>query len=151
MNKQNIHNAEMVAAGKAQKKMKPVSQYQPDKLFQLIQEGKTAQEICKILNIQHLQVLKAHVQKLSFQKKMFIEVPGLYLKIEKQCWVNKNGEIRFTMKNIDFKGMELIPNLTEFSVRVDGDKIILQKLSPNQKQEKKAENIGEPANTENKE
>ena len=128
MNKPTIAGKELSVAGNVKKSMKISSQYQPDKLLELINQGKTAQEICKELNIKHLQVLKAHVMRLMNSRKIFIEVPVLFLKSTKQAWVNKNGEVKICMKAVDFSKMELVPNLTEFSVIVNADEIILKKI-----------------------
>ena len=127
MQKNTVAGETLSAIGRATKKAKAVSNYNPDKLLELINKGLSAQEICRELNIKHLQVLKSHVLKLIHSKKIFIDVPGLFMKSSKQAYVNKNGEIKICMKNIDLKGIELIPNLTEFSVFVEGDRIILEK------------------------
>ncbi len=127
MQKNTVAGETLSAIGRATKKAKAVSNYNPDKLLELINEGLSVQEICRELNIKHLQVLKSHVLKLIQSRKIFIDVPGLFMKSSKQAYVNKNGEIKICMKNIDLKGIELIPNLTEFSVFVEGDRIILEK------------------------
>ena len=114
---------------KKEKKREITSTYNSERLMQLIQEGKNAQEICSELNIKHLQVLKAHVQKLSYEKKTFIEVPGLYSRLTKQAYVNKNGDVKLCTKAIDFSKMKLIPDLTEFTVTVTENQIILQKIN----------------------
>ncbi|MBR4606811.1 MAG: hypothetical protein IKO41_11385 [Lachnospiraceae bacterium] len=127
MQKNTVAGETLSAIGRATKKAKAVSNYNPDKLLELINKGLSAQEICRELNIKHLQVLKSHVLKLIHSRKIFIDVPGLFMKSSKQAYVNKNGEIKICMNNIDLKGIELIPNLTEFSVFVEGDRIILEK------------------------
>ena len=130
MSKNNIGGEILAVAGKVKKNMQATSTYNPEKLLELINAGMTAQDICRELNIKHLQVLKAHVMKLMSSKRIFIEVPGLFIKSSKQAYVNKNGDIKICMKNIDLKDMKLIPNLTEFSVFVEGDRIVLQKVGP---------------------
>lgn len=127
MQKPNIPGQQLAAFGKAQKSLKAQSNYNPEKLLELINSGKSAQEICKELNIKHLQVLKAHIMRLMSSKKIFLEVTGLFLKSSKQAYVNKNGEIRIT-KHADLSGIELVPNLTEFTVKVQGNTIILKKI-----------------------
>ena len=113
-----------------QRKREISSTYNPDKLMQLINEGKDAKTICKELGIVHLQVLKAHLLKLVHQKKVYLEIPGLFTKLQKQAYVNKNGEIKLCMKSIDFSKMKLVPSLTEFSVEVvDDNQIILRKIT----------------------
>ena len=104
------------------------SDYDPALLKKLIDEGHNAKELCDLLGIKHRQVLRSHVLKLMATQKIYVEVPGLFEKRTRQAYCNKQGDIRFCMKNIDFKGMELIPDQTEFTVFVEGNTITLQKI-----------------------
>ena len=151
MNKPTVAGKELSVAGNVKKSMKISSQYQPDKLLELINQGKTAQEICKELNIKHLQVLKAHVMRLMNSRKIFIEVPGLFLKSTKQAWVNKNGEVKICMKAVDFSKMELVPNLTEFSVIVNADEIILKKIVAGDRRPTESPSVDDVKNDEKNE
>ena len=115
---------------KRQRKNEIVSTYNPEKLMQLINQGKDARTICKELGIVHLQVLKAHLLKLQHEKKQFITIPGLFTNNIRQAYVNKNGEIKLCMKSIDFSKMNLVPSATEFAVEViDNNQIILKKIT----------------------
>ena len=124
MGKKNSNSGVQNAEGKTRR-----SDYDPVMLKKLIDEGYDANGICEAMGIKHRQVLRAHVLKLIATQKVYVEVPGLFEKRTRQAYCNKQGEIRFCMKNIDFKGMDLIPDQTEFTVSVEGDAIILRKIN----------------------
>ena len=117
-----------------QQKRKNQSSFNAEKLRSLIRAGKNAKEIMAELNLVHKQVLKAHIQKLSTIDKTFYEVPGLFDINTRECFVNKNLEIKLNMKVIDLKGMILHQD-DEFEVSVNGKTITLTKKEFNNKKE----------------
>ncbi len=119
---------ENFSASQSQEAKGKRSDYDPALLKKLIDEGHNAKELCELLGIKHRQVLRSHVLKLMATQKIYVEVPGLFEKRTRQAYCNRQGEIRFCMKNIDFKGMELVPDETEFTVFVENNTITLQKI-----------------------
>lgn len=102
--------------------------FDANKLRDLIKEGKTCSEIMQAFNLKHKQVLKHYHSKLIAMDRVFYEITGLYERSNRKCYVNAKGNIVFKMNLIDFNGMDLRPDV-EFDVEVIGNKIILTNLS----------------------
>lgn len=126
-------------------KKKTLSKFNAEKLRNLIKQGKNANQIMAEMELVHKQVLKAHVQKLSTIDKVFYEVPGLFDINMRECYVNKNYEIKFNMKVLNLDGMILHPD-DEFEVKVDANTntITLTKKVFNQKKKSEKETEKRP-------
>ena len=111
-------------------KKKAESKYDASVLRNLIKAGKTAKEIMDVMGIGHKQILKHHVLKLCASDHTFYEVPGLYGQNTRKAYVNSKGEIKIKNNLVDFKGLRLEPDKTEFDVEVVDDKIILTIINP---------------------
>ena len=111
-------------------KKKAESKYDAATLRNLIKAGKTAKEIMDVMGIGHKQILKHHVLKLCASDHTFYEVPGLYGQNTRKAYVNSKGEIKIKNNLVDFKGLRLEPDKTEFDVEVVDDKIILTIINP---------------------
>lgn len=125
--------------------------FDANKLRTLIKEGKTCSEIMEAFNLKHKQVLKHYHSKLIAIDRVFYEITGLYERSNRKCYVNSKGHIVFKMNLIDFRGMDLRPDV-EFDVEVVGNKIILTNLSMEVKNDSDSvENQNEPETVDNQE
>ena len=106
------------------------SKYDAATLRYLIKDGKTAKEIMETMGITHKQILKHHVLKLCASDHTFYEVPGLYGQNARKAYVNSRGEIKIKNNLVDFKGLVLQPEITEFDVEVVDNQIILSIITP---------------------
>ena len=104
------------------------SKYDSNRLREMINEGRTADEIQEELAIVSKQSLRQHVLKLINQDRQFYEVPGLYVRNLKRPMVNFKGEIRLTKKMIDFPGSTYQHN-DQFEIDADNEKIILTRVT----------------------
>ena len=128
------HEDPLVTIGRVNAiKRRAKSKFDADKLRQLIKQGKTVKEMMAELDINHLQILKAHILKLSVIDSQYYEVVGLYKNNSRKAYVNAKGEIKIKNNMIDWKGLKLEPDKTEFDVDVDPDRgqIILTVLRIN--------------------
>ncbi|MGD9819055.1 MAG: hypothetical protein AB7V04_10195 [Desulfomonilaceae bacterium] len=116
-----------VQNGKTKKKIE--SKYDPKTLRALVKEGLDASTIMERMCIKHKQTLKQHVGKLSSTDHVLYEVKGLYLKDSKRSKVNQQGILKINLKAYDLGDLEVNEN-DEFSVDVNGGKIILTKILP---------------------
>ena len=101
------------------KKKRAKSKFDADRLRQMIKEGKTVKEMMAELDINHLQILKAHILKLSVLDGQYYEVVGLYKNNTRKAYVNAKGEIKIRNNMVNFNGFVLEPEKTEFDVDVD--------------------------------
>lgn len=72
------------------------AKYDGEKLYALIQEGKTAPEIMAALGIQSMPTLKNHLFKLMQEKKAYLEIPGAATRTRSSFPVYKKGKIVLT-------------------------------------------------------
>ncbi len=113
---------------------KAESKYDAATLRNLIKTGKTAKEIMDVMGIGHKQILKHHVLKLCASDHTYYDVPGLYGQNTRKAYVNSRGEIKIKEKMVDFNGLVLEPDKTEFDVEVVDNKIILTVITPHRTQ-----------------
>ncbi|MBS3779367.1 MAG: AbrB/MazE/SpoVT family DNA-binding domain-containing protein [Desulfovermiculus sp.] len=99
--------------------------YRPDKLLELIKQGKTAKEIMKELAISRWS-LKEHLLMLQHRDKKYYEIPGLHEdEREKHPSYTREGII-FSPNMLDKTGFK--PG-DRFEMTVEEDKIILTKIT----------------------
>ena len=130
----NKFESQLVTGGRVeQKKKRAKSKYDANKLREMIKQGKTVKEMMTELDINHLQILKAHILKLQVQDQRFYEVVGLYKNNNRKAFVNAKGEIKIKNNMVDWRGLQLEPEKTEFDVEVNPEKgqIILTVLRIN--------------------
>lgn len=130
----NKFESQLVTGGRVeQKKKRAKSKYDANKLREMIKQGKTVKEMMAELDINHLQILKAHILKLQVQDQRFYEVVGLYKNNNRKAFVNAKGEIKIKNNMVDWRGLQLEPEKTEFDVEVNPEKgqIILTVLRIN--------------------
>ena len=117
------HEDPLVTIGRVNAiKRRAKSKFDAERLRQMIKEGKTVKEMMAELDINHLQILKAHILKLSVLDSQYYEVVGLYKNNTRKAFVNAKGEIKIKNNMVNFRGLELIPDKTEFDVDVDPEK-----------------------------
>lgn len=104
------------------------SKYDAQKLRELIQAGKSADEIQKELGIVSKQSLRQHVLRLINQDRQFYEVAGLYVRNLKRPMINFKDEVRLTKKMIDFPGTTY-KHGDSFEIEADNEKIVLTRIS----------------------
>jgi len=98
--------------------------YRPDKLRELINQGKDAHEIMKELSISSWS-LREHLLLLQRQDNKYYEIPGLYSDDwHKQPHLIQEGII-FSPKMLEKTGFK--PG-DEFEMIVEKDRIILKKI-----------------------
>ena len=114
----------------ARSRKKSESKYDASQLRRLIVEGKTASQIMEAMAISHKQILKHHVLKLCASDHQYYEVPGLYGQNTRKAFVNSRGEIKIRNNLVNFNGLALEPEKTEFDVCVEGNQIILTVITP---------------------
>ncbi|WP_419778827.1 hypothetical protein [Maridesulfovibrio sp.] len=102
------------------------SKYDPKKLREMINAGKTADQIQKAIGIASKQSLRQHVMRLVNDDRMFYEVEGLYTRSGNTVRVGKHG-LKLSPKKLDTLGE--FPEGTEFTVEADGGQIILEMIS----------------------
>ncbi|MFP4588182.1 MAG: AbrB/MazE/SpoVT family DNA-binding domain-containing protein [Desulfohalobiaceae bacterium] len=98
--------------------------YQPEKLRELIQQGKTAKEIMKELGISSWS-LREHILMLQRQDKKFYDVQGLRSVDWHQQPHHIQEGIIFSPKMLEKTGFK--PG-DEFELIVEEDRIILKKI-----------------------
>ena len=128
------HEDPFVTGGRVDgKKKRAKSKFDADKLRQMIKQGKTVKEMMAELGINHLQILKAHILKLSVMDSQYYEVVGLYKNNNRKAYLNAKGEIKIKNNMVDWKGLNLESDKTEFDVDVDpvNRQIILTVLNSN--------------------
>ena len=130
------HEDPLVTGGRVEnKKKRAKSKFDAERLRQMIKEGKTVKEMMAELDINHLQILKAHILKLSVLDGQYYEVVGLYKNNTRKAYVNAKGEIKIKNNMVNFRGLILEPDKTEFDVDVDPEKgqiiLTILKINPN--------------------
>lgn len=108
-------------------KKKQETLYNPKMLRDLIDQGRSANEIMQAMNLKHRQTLKQHILKLITDDNKLYEVKGLYLKNSNRPKVNGKLEIKISLEKVDLKDMQLAEG-DEFSVHCENDMIILTKI-----------------------
>ena len=99
--------------------------YRPDKLRELIKEGKTAKEIMKELSISRWS-LKEQLLMLQHRDKTYYEIPGLHDESRDPHPSYTREGIIFSPKMLDKTGFK--PG-DRFEMTVEKDKIILTKIT----------------------
>jgi uncharacterized protein (DUF4213/DUF364 family) len=103
------------------------SKFDEKVLRDMINAGKSADEIQAALGIVSKQSLRQHVLKLITRDRKVYEVPGLYVRNLKRPMVNFKGEIRLTKNMLDCPGSTYAPN-DQFEIEVDNDRIVLTRI-----------------------
>lgn len=98
--------------------------YQPEKLREMIRQGKTAKEIMHELSISSWS-LKEHVLMLQQEDKRHYEIKGLYESHAESHPAHVREGISFSPKMLEKTGFK--PG-DEFEMIVEKDRIILKKL-----------------------
>jgi hypothetical protein len=98
--------------------------YRPEKLRELIEQGKTAKEIMKELSISRWS-LKEHLLMLQHEDKRYYEIPGLHEPGRDPHPSYTREGIIFSPKMLDKTGFK--PG-DEFEMIVEEDRIILRKI-----------------------
>ena len=94
-----------------------------NKLYDLVKQGKSAQEIMKALNINTKQSLKSALFDLSVEKGEVLIVPGMDTRTTGNRKLNKVGlQIPYSQLKDYFKVG------SEFEMSIDNDKIVLKKV-----------------------
>jgi hypothetical protein len=104
------------------------SKFDEKGLRDMINAGKTADEIQQALGVVSRQSLRQHILKLITRDRKVYEVPGLYVRNLKRPIINVKGDIRLTKQMLDFPGSSYAPN-DQFEIEIDNEKIILVRLS----------------------
>ena len=102
------------------------SKYDPNMLRELIQSGKTADELLKLTGLATKTSLRAHVGKLIQSDKTFYEVEGLYTRTHNTLKAGKYG-LKLSLKKLESLGD--FPEGTEFTVKSASGQIILTMVS----------------------
>ena len=103
------------------------SKFDEKTLRDMINSGKTADEIQQVLGVVSKQSLRQHVLKLITRDRKVYDVPGLYVRNLKRPMVNFKGEIRLTKNMLDCPGSTYAPN-DQFEIEVDNDRIVLTRI-----------------------
>lgn len=103
------------------------SKFDEKALREMINAGKTADEIQQALGVVSKQSLRQHVLKLITRDRKVYEVPGLYVRNLKRPMVNFKGEVRLTKNMLDFPGSTYEPN-DQFEIEIDNEKIVLTRI-----------------------
>jgi hypothetical protein len=98
--------------------------YQPKRLREMIDQGKTAKEIMKELSISPWS-LQEHLLMLQHQDKKYYEIKGLRAAAEERMPSYTREGIIFSPKMLEKTGFK--PG-DEFEMIVEKDRIILRKL-----------------------
>ena len=103
------------------------SKFDEKVLRDMINAGKTADEIQQALGVVSKQSLRQHVLKLITRDRKVYEVPGLYVRNLKRPMVNFKGEVRLTRNMLDFPGSTYEPN-DQFEIEIDNERIVLLRI-----------------------
>jgi hypothetical protein len=98
--------------------------YRPDKLREMIKQGKEAKEIMKELSISRWSLIE-HLLMLQSQDKTFYEIKGLSQKPRERQTSHAREGIIFSPKMLEKSGFE--PG-DRFEMIVEKDRIILKKI-----------------------
>ncbi len=94
-----------------------------DKLYKLVKDGKTAQEIMKALGITLKQSLKSALFDLSVEKGEVLSVPGMSARATGNRKINKVGlQIPLSQLESSFAIGD------KFELSIEKDKIVLKKI-----------------------
>lgn len=104
------------------------SKFDEKMLRDMINAGKTADEIQEALGVVSKQSLRQHVLKLITRDRKIYEIPGLYVRNLKRPIINFKGDIRLTKQMLDFPGSTYKHN-DQFEIEVDNEKIVLVRLT----------------------
>ena len=94
-----------------------------NKLYELVKEGKSAQQIMDELNIKLKQALKSALFDLSVEKNEVLVIPGMTGRAAGNRKINKIG---LQIPASQLKGYFEVG--TEFEISIEKDKIVLKKV-----------------------
>lgn len=104
------------------------SKFDEKMLRDMINAGKTADEIQEALGVMSRQSLRQHVLKLITRDRKIYDLPGLYVRNLKRPIINFKGDIRLSKQMLDFHGSTYKHN-DQFEIEIDNEKIVLVRLT----------------------